>query len=561
MPVKCGRNCSPKANIFAERLTTESQRTQRILSVFSVSSVTLWLVLVFCLDPIYQHRVGEFQMLRRVLMLSVLSSLCVFSGTLDAASPSLGAIQPRGGQRGTELPILFSGGNLSDAKEILFYTPGFTVSKLEVANNNQVKATIKIAPDTRLGEHLMRVRTATGISEMRTFWVGALPTVQEKEPNSDFASPQKIPLNVTVHGVVDNEDVDYFAVEAKKGHRISVEIEGMRLGNTLFDPYIAILDSNRFELATSDDTSLLKQDGCLSIVAPADGTYIVQVRETSYGGNGACQYRLHIGTFPRPLAVVPAGGKLGEDVEVRFIGDASGEIKQKIKLPATMPEDGQFGVFCQDAGGISPSWIPFRLSPDAANVVEKEPNDAPPQATPGVLPCAFNGVIDKPGDVDFFKFRAKKGQVFDIHCFARRLGSPLDSVMFLAINGQAPFVSNDDAVGPDSYFRVTMPVDGEYILFLTDHLKKGGPTYFYRLELTPVSPHTNMGVPKVALYSQERQSFTVPKGNRFATLVSASRVDFGGELAIGLDGLPAKVTVETEKMPAFMTTVPVVLEA
>ena len=75
----------------------------------------------------------------------------------------------------------------------------------------------------------MRVRTATGISELRTFWVGALPVVEEKEPNSDFATPQKIPLNVTVHGIVDNEDVDYFVVECKKGQRLSAEIEGMRL--------------------------------------------------------------------------------------------------------------------------------------------------------------------------------------------------------------------------------------------------------------------------------------------------------------------------------------------
>ena len=104
-----------------------------------------------------------------------------------------------------------------DAKEILFYTPGFTVSKLEVANNNQVKATIKIA------RILASASTWMWFAPRPAFPRCALsgkriPTVQEKEPNSDFASPQKIPLNVTVHGVVDNEDVDYFAVEAKKGH-------------------------------------------------------------------------------------------------------------------------------------------------------------------------------------------------------------------------------------------------------------------------------------------------------------------------------------------------------
>src|SRR5262245_7967510 len=93
----------------------------------------------------------------------------------EAVSPSLGGINPKGGQRGTDRPVLFNGARLADAKEILFYTPGFAVTKLEVVNDSQVKATLKIAADCRLGEHGMRVRTAGGISEMQTFFVGALP--------------------------------------------------------------------------------------------------------------------------------------------------------------------------------------------------------------------------------------------------------------------------------------------------------------------------------------------------------------------------------------------------
>ena len=80
----------------------------------------------------------------------------------------------------------------------MLYSPGFSVSKLQAVNDNQIKATVKIALDCRLGEHSMRLRTATGISELRTFCVGALPVVEEKEPNSDFATPQNVPLNVTV---------------------------------------------------------------------------------------------------------------------------------------------------------------------------------------------------------------------------------------------------------------------------------------------------------------------------------------------------------------------------
>src|SRR5205823_892848 len=104
--------------------------------------------------------------------------------------------------------------------------------------------------------------------------------------------------------------------------------------------------------------------------------------------------------------------------------DPLGPAKKKIKLPESVP-DGKFGLHMEDAGGISPSPVPIRVV-DLPYVLEIEPNNAPPQATVGQVPCAFNGVIDQPGDHDHFKFNAKKGQVFDIRCHARRLGSPLD---------------------------------------------------------------------------------------------------------------------------------------
>jgi hypothetical protein len=368
-------------------------------------------------------------------------------GRSFAASPSLGGIQPRGAQRGTEAVLTFQGVRLADAQEVLIYYPGITVKKLEPVNDAALKVTVVIAPDCRLGEHAFRVRTATGVSDLRTFWVGALPVVEEIEPNSEFDKAQPIPLNCTVHGIVQNEDVDYFVVDCKKGQRLSVEVEGMRLGVTFFDPYVAILDSKRFELATGDDSPLTGQDGRCSTVIPADGKYIVQVRESAYGGNGACQYRLHIGTFPLPTAVVPAGGKPGEELEVTFIGDPSGPIKQKVKLP-TDDANGSWRLHCQTPDGISPTGFKFRLI-DLPNVIESGANNAPTTATPGTAPCAFNGVISKPGEVDYFKFAAKKGQTFDVRCYARQLGSPLDSVMYLGILGGGALVANDDSGGPD----------------------------------------------------------------------------------------------------------------
>ena len=70
-----------------------------------------------------------------------------------------------------------------------------------------------------------------------------------------------------------------------------------------------------------------------------------------------------------------------------------------------------------------------------------------------------------------------------------------------------------------------------------------------------------VSIPKVAQYSQERQTIAVPRGNRMATLVNVARADFGGELVMGADGLPAGVTLKAENMAANLDTVPVVFEA
>ena len=486
--------------------------------------------------------------------------LCSFAPPARAASPSLGGISPRGAQRGTEAEFVFSGDRLSDAQEVLLYQPGLTVKSLEVVNNNTVKVKMQIAPDARLGEHSMRLRTLTGISDLRTVYVGALPVVDEKEPNTQFETPQKIGLNVTVQGTVENEDVDYYLVEAKAGQRVTAEVEGIRLGVTLFDPYVSIMDMGRFDLSASDDSALLLQDPVASTVVPKDGTYVIQVRESSYGGNGACVYRLHVGTFPRPRMAYPAGGKAGDDVNLTFLGDVAGPITQSLKLPAA--PDPKLGLFAEQNGQVSPSPCFVRVSP-FANVLEAEPNNDASTATKatGDLPLAFNGVIEKDKDADFFRFTAKKGQVFDVHVYARRLRSPLDPVLVIYNKAGGGLASNDDSGGPDSFIRFTVPEDGEFLLSVNDHLLRGSPEAVYRVEVTPVAPALAMSIPLVAANSQERQTVVVHKGNRFGTLVRASRTDFGGEVNLVLDGLPDGVTMNTEPVQPNLDVVPVVFEA
>ncbi|MBS0264752.1 MAG: PPC domain-containing protein [Planctomycetes bacterium] len=489
----------------------------------------------------------------------VVATLClvVLSGaSAQAASPSLGGTTPRGAQRGTEIEVVLSGAQLNDAQEVLFYEPGIEVTKLEVVNPTTVKALFKISPEAMLGSHRLRVRTATGVSELRPFFVGALPEVAEKEPNSDFAAPQPIPMNVTVNGVADNEDVDYFVVEAKKGDRISAEVEGIRLGITLFDAYVAIMNTARFELSSSDDNALVWQDGVASIIAPEDGKYIIQIRESSYAGNGACLYRLHVGNFPRPTALLPAGGRYGETLPVKFIGDVLGDREATLTLPTDRAAN--FSVFAKDDKGIAPSQNWFRLS-DLPNVIEQEPNETHDNATRFAAPVALNGILEKPGDSDNFRFTAKKGEAYDIRVHARSIRSPLDPVLTISAAGGGAIAANDDTGGPDSFIRFGVPNDGDYVVNVRDHLNNGGPSYVYRIELTPIQPKLVLTTNEFVQYVQP--VVAVPKGNHFGLVLSAQRFDFGGPLALRGENLPAGVTLEAPPMPANAAVVPVLFHA
>jgi len=485
---------------------------------------------------------------------------CLLTSSVYATAPKLNSTTPAGAQRGTEVEVKLNGSRLEDAQEVVFYGSGIQCTKLDTKTNS-VKAHFKIAKDCRLGEHQFRVRTASGVSDLRTFWVGALPEIAEKEPNNELPKAQSIPLNNTITGTAGGEDVDYYQVPLKKGERLSMEIEAIRLGRTLLDSYIAIQDTSSNILAWVDDTALLMQDGALTFISPKDDIYVLQVRETSYGGAGDTPYRLHVGTFPRPTAVYPPGGKAGEELEVRFVGDAAGEFKQKVKLPSEPNE--KFGLFCEQNGQIAPSpnWVRVSSFP---NVLESEPNNKREQATSSYtdLPVAMNGILSKAGDEDWFKFTAKKGQALELAVYARRLRTPVDSVLALYDSKGNSVASNDDSAGADSMVKFNVPVDGEYFVRVSDHLKQGGPDYVYRVEITTSQqPSVTLNIPQVARNdSQSRQFIAVPRGNRFATVIAAKRNNFSGDLVFSMEGLPSGVRMDAEPMIGKIDQMPIVFE-
>lgn len=475
-------------------------------------------------------------------------------------TPELNLIEPRGGQRGTELDIHFHGERLDGLQELLAYQPGIEVRSIAIENPKHATAKIFIKPDAPLGEHQFRVRTGGGVSFLRSFFVGQFPTVAEADPNDTPEQAQRIEPNTTVQGVAKAEDPDYYVCSLKKGQRFSAEVEGMRLGRTMFDTYVAIVDPKGFEIASCDDAALLRTDSFVSVIIPEDGDYRVLVREAAYEGSDACQYRVSIGTFTRPTAVFPNGARPGETVEFKFIGDPAGDFTESIAIPADAT--GRFPLFPSRDGIHAPSPLWIKVSP-LASVAEAEPNAGLKDATKAPeLPFAVHGIVGQDLDNDFVSFKAAKGENLTLKVFARDLRSPLDAVLSVRDAKGKNLASNDDQGGPDPVLQWTAPEAGEYFAVVRDQLQRGGPDFTYRLEVTRRDAAIAAALPVVERNnSQKWKVVSVPRGNRYATLVNFSRENIGCDLNFEPESLPAGVSMKAPLVHRSVSAAPVVFEA
>ncbi len=500
----------------------------------------------------------------QVLAVFGLAALALSGAFVEAASPDFNTSIPRGGQAGSEVKVNIIGSRLSDAEEMVFHYPGITAKDIKVIDDKKVEVTLVIAPDCRLGEHHLRLRCRSGMSYARNFWVSQFPNVDEVEPNDDLAAPQKISMNVTIEAEAKPEETDYYQISVKKGERISVEVEGLRINNInqniAIDPYVAILNKDRFEIASADGSALLKQESILSIVAPEDGDYIVEVRDAAYQGRG--RYRAHIGNFPRPTAIYPAGGKAGSEIEFTMLGDVKGLYTFKTKLPETALND-KIGILAPQAGMSPPSPNEVRIS-SFDNILEKEPNNLHTEATPaGALPIALNGILQAEGDVDFFKFTAKKDQAFQFRVFANSIGTPVDPVLTIYNEKMGALGSSDDADGTkDGKVDFKAPADGDYFVKVNDMLSRGGVDFIYRVESIVSPPTIDVTMGEMLRNDfQYLKQFNIPQGSYYTMVVSTTRRGVAGDLKFEMPKLPAGVTLEPVVIPKTVSQFPILLKA
>ena len=493
---------------------------------------------------------------------------------------------PRGGTLGTTVDVTLHGRYLDDPREIVFYDNGIQAINVKpgAKPNEEVKAQFRIAPNARAGEHVLRLRTGTGLSEAMTFWVDRFPTVMETEKklgdNDTPDTAQSVAMNTTVEGQIlpgDKPDIDYYWMRVDEGQRISVEVEAVRLGTMHFsqgdaDLAIRILDDQGIVVAKADDSAMYVQDPLVSIVAPHTGNYYIEISQQMYERPNQVWYRAHIGNFSRPTGVYPAGGQTGEHLAVKVSGDPAGERTERIALPKLL---GPVDYYPGPTGQQPPSPNVLRVSP-YPNVLKAEGDGPTPVPS---LPAALNGIYTKANGMDEFRFTAKKNETWHVQVFARALGSPMDPKFTIRpAKGTNVIVAADDSkladlgqpsnrgtwhmkemLDPVAVFKA--PADGEYVLGIADTRGQAGLDEIYRVEIEPVKDTVYTHITSPDAYQIPRVTgLIIPQGSQWTLtlqIAPALGTNYKGDLEIEAVGLPKGVKMIAPRFTKGATRMPV----
>jgi hypothetical protein len=432
------------------------------------------------------------------------------------------------------------------------------------AISETVSLRVTLAAGAGLGQREMRVETPRGISNPLRFCVGSLPEFCEREPElvtelpiawDSTRYPGTVTTDITLPAVVNGQivpresdlirynerftpgDADRYRFRARKGQRLVIAAAARELIPYLadavpgwFQATLALYDAKGKELAYDDDYRF-NPDPVLFFTVPEDGQYVVEIKDAIYRGRPDFVYRITIGELPFIASIFPLGGRAGRQTNVELTGwnlpVDKVTIDAKDKAPGIYP-------LSVGKGNMISNTVPFVVD-DLPECREREPNDIPQSAQAVTLPVIVNGLIDRPGDWDVFRFEGRAGQQIIAEVYARRLESPLDSVLELTDAAGKRLAFNDDyedkADGlhthhADSLINFTLPADGTYYLRLGDAQRQGGPEYAYRLRISAPRPDFELRVVPSCINAVSWQLNPI-------TVFALRKDGFSGPIALG----------------------------
>ena len=181
----------------------------------------------------------------------------------------------------------------------VFPTAGNPRQTIEVepvgpARNVQPKATLTVP--TQLGLHEVQLNIGGRTTNSIGFSVTDLPCVMEQEPNDTPQQANRVALPCAINGRIGaRRDADHFVFKADKGKAVRLEVKARRFGTVLhsnLDSMLEILSPSGAVLASNDDEN--GKDSGLVFTPPADGDYVVRLRDLNNKGGDGFVYCLEI---------------------------------------------------------------------------------------------------------------------------------------------------------------------------------------------------------------------------------------------------------------------------
>ena len=215
-----------------------------------------------------------------------------------------------------------------DASKIIAYL------KSAARASGGLTAQLSISPDAPIGLREVRIVGKNGTSTAWPFEVSRTDETLETESNNLPEAATVIQLPRIINGAINpGGDEDYYVFEGVEGERCVFSVKAYRLNNVsqqFFNPTLSLFDATGTELARNNGFYSL--DALIDYTLPADGTYLLRLRDLLYRGNPDAVYRLTCGVIPYNTYLFPPAGKIDEVIQAKIGGENLPETEWQVEL-------------------------------------------------------------------------------------------------------------------------------------------------------------------------------------------------------------------------------------
>jgi len=262
--------------------------------------------------------------------------------------PAVTKIWPVGMERGTTATFTIDGRNLTEARGVLFDSPGISAKVVEITDvpekvavaragvdlealvpqGKKQSLTLQVTADADVapGLHWFRIRTPLGTSNLQVFDVGEFPEVHADEKAGEM-QVEPAPMPATLVGTIAIPgEIDRFAFDGRSGEELVFRVTASELGSELESSLVLHRESG--EVVAKSGAYENRADAVLTAKLPAAGRYTLAISDREKGGGPDYYYRVDAGPEPYLTGVFPLGVRAGGPATVAASGINLGSMHE-----------------------------------------------------------------------------------------------------------------------------------------------------------------------------------------------------------------------------------------